>query len=219
MKSPLIIGAGGVTSYMMPALLNSFTLSRDTILMDADILELKNLDRQVFDKKDVGDSKIKALAKKYKFNCTLVPSYLDTSHIYTNIFDRCDYILCAVDNHPARRVALALADEKNIPLIIGANEYSTSQAMYYDKSFKDCPADPRVRFPEILTDNSGSPIRCTGEALESTPQLAIANMVTASLMLQLLWRYRENGPAENHEVIEFQTTFGRNESITIGDLS
>ena len=42
----LIIGAGGVTSYMLPALKNSFDLEANII--DGDKLEKKNLDRQLF---------------------------------------------------------------------------------------------------------------------------------------------------------------------------
>jgi tRNA A37 threonylcarbamoyladenosine dehydratase len=42
----LIVGAGGVTSYMLPALKNSFDL--EVTLIDGDILEKRNLDRQLF---------------------------------------------------------------------------------------------------------------------------------------------------------------------------
>ena len=42
----LIIGAGGVTSYMLPALKNSYDLT--VTLIDGDVLEKRNLDRQLF---------------------------------------------------------------------------------------------------------------------------------------------------------------------------
>ena len=42
----LIVGCGGVTSYMLPALKNSFDL--EVTLVDGDTLEKRNLDRQLF---------------------------------------------------------------------------------------------------------------------------------------------------------------------------
>ena len=55
----IIVGAGGVTSYLLPALLNTF--SATITLIDKDELELKNLDRQLFRKSDIGKPIAEAL--------------------------------------------------------------------------------------------------------------------------------------------------------------
>ena len=50
--------------------------------------------------------------------------------------------------------------------------------------------DPREYYPDILTDQSGSPVHaegCTGEAQKETPQLVLANMWAAAHMMHLLW--------------------------------
>ena len=51
----VIIGAGGVTSYMLPALKNSFEL--EATIIDGDKLEKKNLDRQLFRNNMIGEYK------------------------------------------------------------------------------------------------------------------------------------------------------------------
>ena len=48
---------------------------------------------------------------------------------------------------------------------------------------------PFERYPEIQTDRSGSPISCQGEALESDPQLAIANQMAATFGNYLVWSW------------------------------
>ena len=108
---------------------------------------------------------------------------LDTE--YKHWFSRADIFICAVDNHPARRDLLHASKEMNKPCLIMANEYSTSQAMMYvpDIEAQYPMINPMLRYPEIQTSNTGSPISCQGDALESTPQLAIANQVSASLVI------------------------------------
>jgi hypothetical protein len=53
--------------------------------------------------------------------------------------------------------------------------------------------DPRTRYPEIMEDESGDPIRAGAcdaeEELTAAPQLAIANMSCACYALQMFWFY------------------------------
>lgn len=225
--SATIIGAGGVTSYMLPALQKSFDLS--VVLYDADKLETKNLDRQLFRTSDVGKFKADALLRANNFrksNAQSVCSFfeedmLDTEY-RTHFGDDCDVIICAADNHPARRAAIHASNIMKKPLIIAANEFATSQAFFYDPQYaiEYQKIDPYVRYPEIETSNEGSPIRCQGEALESTPQLAIANQVAASFANYLVWSWFSKGygnTSDGFNPIEFQSTFSRMETITLDD--
>ncbi len=225
----LIVGCGGVTSYMLPALKNSFDL--EVTLVDGDTLEKRNLDRQLFRNNHVGLNKAVALAKAYtlrKNECNIVQQYFDSEMLDTEYkywFSRADIFICAVDNHPARRDLLHASKEMNKPCLIMANEYSTSQAMMYVPHLEaQYPMiNPMLRYPEIQTSNTGSPISCQGDALESTPQLAIANQVSASLGNLLLWNWapylfdeQERG---DWYPVEYQTTFSKLETITLADLA
>lgn len=223
----VIVGAGGVTSYMLPALKNSFDL-RLTIF-DGDRLEKHNLDRQLFRNNQVGEFKARALMKLYNFRKNegtavseyLTPDLLDTE--YKFFFSDCDVIICCVDNHPARKACIEAAIQFNKPVLVCANEYHTSQAFYYDpKLVHDFPhMHPYARYPEIATDRSGSPVNCQGIALESDPQLAIANQVAASFGNFLLWSWHGMQPTDHIEYMpcEFQSTFSRLQTITVGDLT
>lgn len=225
--SPIIIGAGGVASYLLFPLNKTFGI-KDGILMDADLFEDKNLDRQMFPKSAIGKHKAVVLAKHNKIKLLPVTQYLDSTTAGTiaplaRQMQNQVVVICLVDNHPARRAAIQLAQDIEAPIIIGANEYETSQALYDFPDTWPPQYRPTTRYPDMATSNSGSPINCTGEATESTPQLAMANMVTASLVLNLLWKWHGEDsydPAEPlpYQPIELQTTLGSLETITYGDV-
>lgn len=223
----IIVGAGGITSYFLPAFLRTFNVT-DGLLIDGDILEERNLDRQLFTKNYIGKNKAEALLKVNKCKALkCMPSYLDGAGIgqgpaeaavlWSNLV-----IIALVDNHIARRAALELAEELSCPIIMGANELETAQAIYYNHTPETCPLR---RYPDMATDNSGSPFACQGEEAEAAaPQLAMANMMAASFVLDLLWKW--NGPVntrfkrpEAHMPIEFQSTYGALETITYGQAS
>ena len=70
----LIIGAGGVTSYMLPALKNSFDLEANII--DGDKLEKKNLDRQLFRNNMVGELQSQSIDASIQLQTKGRSSYL-----------------------------------------------------------------------------------------------------------------------------------------------
>lgn len=218
----LIVGAGGVASYMLPALNNSFDLSG--ILMDADILEEHNLDRQIFSKAHIGKHKVVALRQHHKLTGLLpLPEYIDENFVLRNAegLKDIELVICLVDNHPARRACIQTAHALEIPIVMAGNEYVTSQAIYYHPELPSTLM-PQHRYPEILTSDEGSPIRCTGEALESTPQLAIANQVAAGLANFLIWlwhgdKHYDPTKTEGYEPIEIATSFSKTKTLTVND--
>jgi len=224
----VIIGAGGVTSYMLPALKNSFDLT--ATIIDGDKLEKHNLDRQLFRNNAIGQYKAVALLKQYNFRKDeghAVREYFSENMLQTEykaFFANADVYICAVDNHPARKAVIEAAKLYNKPVVVCANEYHTSQAFYYspELEFQYPMIDPIARYPEIATDKSGNPISCQGDALESDPQLAIANQVAAGFANYLLWSWHSvhvSLELLRYMPVEFQSTFSRMQSITIEDLT
>jgi molybdopterin/thiamine biosynthesis adenylyltransferase len=196
----LLIGAGGVCSYFLPPFLKTFK-PKSVTLYDGDILEERNLDRQMFDSDQVGKHKADALSELYQeFGSDIADitelfkirnEYFSPASIVQEQDSEFDVIICMADNHVARKTALEAADEWRIPAIIGGNEYYCSEAFIYDPArMEHNGSDPRLRYPEILTDESGNPMSCQGdEAMESAPQLATANHTCASFILSLLWQW------------------------------
>jgi hypothetical protein len=183
----LIAGAGGVTSYLLPVLLKTFPGSEVT-LVDKDILEERNLDRQQFTDDSVGLPKAEALAAMH--DPYPHDPQIDVRVEWFTTSTDCrgyDLLICACDNHKARRDVLTVADMERIPAILGGNEYIDSEAYLYHPRWRDSERDPRTYYPDIMLDNSGSPLSCTGELQEIHPQLAMANMACASHILYLMW--------------------------------
>lgn len=192
-KQVYIIGCGGVASWLLPVLIK-LMVSVETppiiTLVDGDKLEEKNLDRQLFDPSQIGQFKADALHARYKAEYPKLvskPAYLAEGADWLE--DHALYFGCA-DNHTARRNILTAIDNIGGKAIIGGNEYTDSEAYFYEPSFKDTGLDPRVYYPELLTNTADDPTRptsCQGEAAISTPQLVLANSSAANHMLQLWW--------------------------------
>ena len=215
----IIIGAGGVASYLLPVLNKTFKLSG--MLYDADIHEERNLDRQKFDNRYIGLNKAMALLTHNKINdIAPVMEYWDDNSLIDNwrqlIDAEIQLIICVADNHRARRDALEVGDRLNLPVFIAANALSTSQAYVYLPSWIALPQDPRVRYPELLTEDGNSPLSCQGELQEAEPQLAIANQVAASFLCWLIWLWRDD-TSYPHKAVEFQSTLASIQTVTVKD--
>jgi molybdopterin/thiamine biosynthesis adenylyltransferase len=190
-KHPFIIGAGGVASYLLPCLLKAFKPEKVTII-DKDVLEERNLDRQMFSHHDVGAHKADALVGlllKSSANNTLFDVVTDWFTPTTIIPDDVDAIICVADNHEARRNAIRAAYERNIRCYIGGNEYFDAEAYVTWAEHDGTKLDPRVRYSAIATSHAGSPLRCQGEEQEIHPQLAIANYRCAGHIMHLLYAW------------------------------
>jgi len=193
----LIIGAGGVASYLLPVLLRTFREDK-FIVMDGDTLEERNLDRQQFSTDYIGENKAEALTKTQMSAMTdFIPRFFrGSAHELGDYAKTIFYIICVADNHEARKNALALADDLGKPVFIAANELFDSEAYVYLPQWKGTPRDPRVLFPNILTDTTGSPLHCQ-EQQEASPQLALANFAGAAKLACMVWRWIEKSDKDN----------------------
>jgi len=213
-----LIGCGGVGSALVPSfcLLKS---PKDVTLVDGDTLERKNLDRQMFDAGQIG--KNKALALAARFGCHALPEWFSRGklRLYRN-----DWLLCLVDNHRTRLEAIEVCDESGCQAIFAANEMHSAEAYYYRRSWKGTPRDPRVYYPELLTDRSGDPraaaIGCTGEVQESNRQLVSANLMAAALAEHLFVLWHLKAPRMDRETVEalphkFAANLSRLETYTL----
>lgn len=182
--SPLIVGAGGVASYLLPCLIRTFEIENG-IIADGDILEERNLDRQLFSEDQIGENKATALSKFWGFSP-------HTEYVSQGLEIR-DWqeeenkvIICCVDNHPARAACLEIAQRNQCRCYFGCNEYYDAQAYVYDPEVASI-LNPTNRYPAILTSEANDPINCQGDELESHPQLAMSNMMAAAMIMQLMW--------------------------------
>jgi molybdopterin/thiamine biosynthesis adenylyltransferase len=184
MKTPpkklAVIGSGGTGSFLLP-LLTRMTKDEITVF-DGDVFTEENLLRQLFPPTAVGRNKALAMADLYP-GVQANPTWLKDKE---QLQPFATAFACP-DNHLARKCVLEACDEYDISAIICGNEYHSASAFVYTPRWKDSPLDPRKRYPEIISDKSGSPVHhsCTGEIQEENPQLALANNSSALFAVQL----------------------------------
>ena len=195
-----IIGCGGVGSAIAP----SFCLLKspeDITLIDGDVLERKNLNRQMFEASQIGQNKAQALGKKY--GCRAIPEWFAKGKIR---HQRSDWLICLVDNHRTRLEVLEVCDDTGCQAIFAANEMHSSEAYYYRRTWQKTSRDPRIYYPEINSDRSGDPratsIGCTGEVQERNRQLVSANFMAAALAEHLFVLWSLKAPRLDKDVVE-----------------
>lgn len=198
----LIVGAGGAASYLLPALTKIADPEAITIY-DGDKVEERNLDRQLFPKSAVGKNKAEQLAKL--FNTQHAPLYLTPLNLPSQLYK---WAIALPDNHPARLTVLTMVDIGQVAFaIIGGNETFDNQAMIYRKEWRDTELDPRVRYPELLTDTSGDPTSCQDLSQPGGAQTPVANMGAAHKALSLLITWNRTDTGEFTPVEISQNTY------------
>jgi molybdopterin/thiamine biosynthesis adenylyltransferase len=197
-----IIGAGGVGSWLAPAVCLLVKPENVTII-DGDTLERGNLNRQLFTAAEIGKNKAQALAAKYR--CSSVAAWYYEGLVKDVRYT--DWLLSCVDNHPARRSILDTCDHSGCNAVFGGNEVTSSEAFFYSPEWIGTKLDPRTFYPEINTDSTGDPmahaIGCTGDVQKQTRQLVTANMMAAALMGHLLtiWHLEATKKGVTQEVL------------------
>jgi adenylyltransferase/sulfurtransferase len=117
------IGAGGIVSQIAPTLVRK-GIGRITLL-DDDLVEASNLNRQRFYIKDVGKNKALALAGNLQPECIAeteivgIPFRLQEA-IARDLDLSCDVAVCGVDNNPARVAASRYFRTTGVPVIFAA---------------------------------------------------------------------------------------------------
>lgn len=221
-----IVGAGGGASYLLPQLIRMHPINRLTIF-DADILEDRNLDRQLFNESCVEQNKAEALAEtlgleRYCGQLVLKREWFTEATIFPE--DE-DIVFSCVDNHPARRHIMLALDrhffsfkgasgldtptklEENIHGYFMGNEYFDAEAYIYNPAWRNTIMDPRKRHPELLTSNLNDPTSCQSETvLSAHPQLATANARSADHALHLSYLWDVEFPEVAQNVADKVTT-------------
>lgn len=213
----LIVGAGGGACWLLQGLIRFIPAYReviqDILIMDGDKLEERNLDRQLFSEDALGYHKSVALRGMCLDWLAGMKADFGSDHVdasqewFTDgyVLTENTLVFCCVDNHPARKAVLDAVDRgTGCAAILCGNEMTDAEAYIYLPSWMGTKLDPRIYYPEILTDTSGDPVHpegCQGEVAERNPQLAMANLSSANCGLHLFytWFLIERDP----QVMEF----------------
>lgn len=208
-KRVVVIGLGGIGSQLLPSLLHYLHARKfegPVVLMDGDLYEEKNLNRQLVPEDGLGMNKAEALAIQFGNRLPLdlqaLPFYLDPGNI-DHVIEEGDFVVCGVDNHYTRRII----DEKvglmkDVTFVSGGNDLTDGNAQVVRKR-KGKLLDPHLVevHPEI------------GEAVEppdftpgcdamvnAAPQIINTNLMVACAMLNMTWAVMEERELTYSEV-------------------
>src|SRR5438094_7532853 len=121
--SVLCVGAGGIISHIAPTLVRK-GIGRITLL-DRDMVEPSNLNRQFFYQRDNGTFKAMALAANLQKECIAATEIVGHAFRLEQAIENgldlsCDVAICGVDNNSARVAASRFFQVAGIPVIFSA---------------------------------------------------------------------------------------------------
>jgi molybdopterin/thiamine biosynthesis adenylyltransferase len=188
----LCIGAGGINSQIAPTLVRK-GIGKITLL-DDDVVEPTNLNRQRFYIKDIGENKAVALARNLNPECIVAtqirgyPFRLEEAIEHPCLV--CDLAICGVDNNPARVLASWYFRSKNIPVIFAAVSRDADHGYVFVQDKEEaCVA---CMFPDMVNDDRfpcpGTP--AIADILQAVGALAVYAVDTVLMKRPRTWNYR-----------------------------
>jgi molybdopterin/thiamine biosynthesis adenylyltransferase len=187
------IGAGGIISHIAP------TLCRKGIgkimLLDRDIVEVSNLNRQRFYPKDIGNNKALALAENLQPECIAATEICGLALNLEDAIERqvelsCDVAICGVDNNPARVAATRYFRFNRIPVIFcSVNRDGDHGYVFVQERHGPCIG---CLFPDIANDDRYPCPRtpAIADILQSVGALAVYASDTIITNRPRTWNYR-----------------------------
>ena len=215
-----IVGCGGIGAWLSLLMAKQLPRKGTLILYDKDIVEKRNLDRQLFSEEDIGRNKCDCLAGKLDCKVEAISEYFTID----SALERVSTIFVGADNHAARLAAIESADLHKCETIIAANEYTDAEAYRYTPAWRATTLDPRVYYPELTTDTSRNPLNpCTGEAQVADPQLAISNSMAASYAAWLWWFWNKEVRKLSRNIsgvfpIKVSSNFSKVKTVTMKEM-
>jgi molybdopterin/thiamine biosynthesis adenylyltransferase len=189
----LCMGAGGIISQIAPTLIRK-GIGRITLL-DDDMVEVSNLNRQRFYIKDIGKNKAIALARNLQPECIVATNIqahaLRLEEAIARRIDLgCDVAICGVDNNPARIEASRFFRAMRIPVIFTAVSRDADHGYVFAQDKRGaCIA---CMFPDMVNDDRypcpGTP--AIADILQAVGALAVYAADAILLDRPRTWNYR-----------------------------
>lgn len=197
----LIIGCGGTGSALIKELarfLSGHTrhdYNLKVTLIDGDIVEKKNLDRQAYTINDINHNKAEAMAiavnEVFGVDFYYYPYYITRIEQMQDLLKDKEgsIIIGCVDNHHCRQVLhQTFEEEDSLIYIDAANEYQTGEVVVAIKTKGMIISPDRAAyFPEILDKKQKSVEELSCEEMnQSSPQHVVTNVLAANICLAQL---------------------------------
>jgi hypothetical protein len=182
MRKILIIGAGGIGSFLIPILART-KLYKITVA-DPDIVEKKNLPYQNYEQEDVGKNKAQVMYNRYNCSASIPHPILTEKQIKQGY----DLVISCVDNLSLRRT-LYRTDVNWLDL----------RAQGRNAAFISSDADPS-QYDTLLAGPDGS-FSCQGDSWDgSNKNVHFMQCAIAGIAAQWIQRYMNDEEVKNFGV-------------------
>lgn len=198
-SSVVCIGAGGIISQIAPTLVRK-GIGR-IALLDDDVVEASNLNRQRFYERDLSKNKAFALAENLQAECIAETEIRSLPFRLQEVAARgtdlsCDVAVCGVDNNPARVFASRHFRAAGIPVVFTAVSANGDHGYVFVQG-REGPCIACV-FPDMINDDRypcpGAP--AIADILQAVGALAVYAVDTLLMNRPRTWNYRRLGLAE-----------------------
>lgn len=192
-SSVLCVGAGGIISQIAPTLVRKGIGS--ITLIDNDIVEASNLNRQRFYIQDMGKNKAVALAENLQAECIAATEIRGFALRLEEALAReidlsCDVAICGVDNNPARVAASRYFRAQGGPVLFTAVSRDGDHGYVFVQE-KEGPCIACL-FPDMADDDRypcpGTP--AIADILQAVGALAVYAVDTLLVKRPRHWNYR-----------------------------
>lgn len=202
----IIVGVGGTGTYVIKELarfLSTSPLKRDVMitLIDGDVVEQRNLERQCFLEEDVGENKALAMGfaiqESFNVNCSVIQDYIKKYSQLKNIdisYGFLPVVISCVDNNNARLLLEEYFEEKrSIVYIDSGNGFSNGQCIYAVKADGKI-ISPSRKFYGFRYEDEKQNYSCE-EWNRIEPQHLLTNMQAAQHILRAIIPLVQTGTA------------------------
>jgi molybdopterin/thiamine biosynthesis adenylyltransferase len=187
----ILVGAGGTGSLLARPLQHYLIATTkddyELVIIDGDVVELKNLARQMFHPDDIESSKALRLASSLLGHPTAVASFL-TPELAENTLREGDRVILAVDNYGVRALVDKIASEMSDFTVInpGNEDWTATCQVHIRRNGQN--VTPRITYmhDEIAEGNmvpAAEDIDCAVKAVTGEEQTIGANMIAAAMAL------------------------------------
>jgi molybdopterin/thiamine biosynthesis adenylyltransferase len=187
------VGAGGIISHIAPTLVRK-GIGRITLL-DRDIVEPSNLNRQFFYQRDIGTYKVMAFASNLQKECIAATEFCGHALRLEQAIEHgldlsCDVAICGVDNNPARAAASRFFRFAGIPVVFAAVSRDGDLGyVFVQERHGPCIG---CLFPDMADDDRypcpGTP--AVADILQAVGALAVYAFDTLLMARTRVWNYR-----------------------------
>ncbi len=191
--SLVVVGCGGTGTYFLKEFSRFIRKNRTIgqfILIDGDRVEEKNLERQSFQREDIGLNKAVVMAdvlySAFDIHWESMNTYLTKPKQLVDLISYTPIIIGCVDNHACRLVLEEYF--KKVPTCAyfdSGNEYQTGEVVFaYKANGKVISPLRSVWFPDMLKGDLRSVTEVGCEELNAvSPQHIVTNMLAGNILL------------------------------------